>query len=176
MKSCVYASQISLEPTLLKFNLVQTKFIHIGQEYLFDVHGLNCSGIIRKLGDSIKLTGSYSGTWQKQCDKCLELSKRTSKGGFDIVLVYREKSLLDDSNLNQEVSLNEVELDYYDNDRIELGPYFESQFILDSDAIFICSDHCLGLCAVCGNNKNTNQCNCEDAIANKPFAVLKSLT
>ncbi len=39
----------------------------------------------------------------------------------------------------------------------------------------LCRENCLGLCPICGENKNINPCNCKAKDGPSPFSVLKDL-
>ena len=40
---------------------------------------------------------------------------------------------------------------------------------------FLCSEDCKGLCPVCGTNLNKGECNCDTAVCDPRFAILRNL-
>ena len=75
-----------------------------------------------------------------------------------------------------EVKGTDIEKEVYQEGRIDLSNSLRDQILLDVPLIILCGEDCKGICLVCGNDLNLNQCNCQDDTKIDPrFAVLKNL-
>lgn len=60
-------------------------------------------------------------------------------------------------------------------DRLDLAEMLREQIILATPMQSLCRENCLGLCPVCGQDRNERQCGCSEEPQDSPFAVLKKL-
>ena len=77
-----------------------------------------------------------------------------------------------------EVELKEtdIEKEVYHEGRINLRGPVRDQVLLDLPLIRLCHKGCKGICPVCGNDFNANQCECQNEKEVDPrLAVLKKL-
>ena len=75
-----------------------------------------------------------------------------------------------------EVKDSDVEKEVYQDGRIDLSNSLRDQILLDVPLIILCREDCKGICLVCGNDLNLNQCKCQDDTnIDSRFAVLKIL-
>jgi uncharacterized protein len=58
---------------------------------------------------------------------------------------------------------------------VDLQDVLRQQLYLSLPEKFLCRDHCKGLCATCGVDRNTVGCGCENGRSRSPFAVLAAL-
>jgi uncharacterized protein len=58
---------------------------------------------------------------------------------------------------------------------IDLGERLLEEVILTIPIQPLCRDTCLGLCPLCGENRNINPCSCKTKEKTSPFSVLKNL-
>ena len=66
------------------------------------------------------------------------------------------------------------ELFLLDGNEIDLDEILVTNFVLDMDSKFLCSENCLGLCEKCGKNLNLGPCGCRKNVDPR-FAVLEQL-
>ena len=57
---------------------------------------------------------------------------------------------------------------------IDMWPAIESALRLSAPIMPLCNENCLGICPVCGVNKNNQECTCaeKEDFSDSPFAVL----
>jgi uncharacterized protein len=61
----------------------------------------------------------------------------------------------------------------YDGERLEMAEMLREQVILSSPMQPLCRQDCLGLCPVCGQNRNQRLCSCSEPQDANPFAALR---
>lgn len=72
--------------------------------------------------------------------------------------------------------LDDVDVTEHDGEGVDLGAIIREQLILAVPMSPHCRDNCLGLCAVCGQNKNERDCGHKPPALEDPrFAALKNL-
>ena len=69
----------------------------------------------------------------------------------------------------------DVNTAFYRDEQIDLGQLMHEQFQLALPMKPLCRKDCLGLCAVCGGNRNTTTCQCTNTWEDPRLAGLKSL-
>lgn len=59
---------------------------------------------------------------------------------------------------------------------IDLAPAVQEALLLELPIRFLCREDCKGLCPVCGKNRNTDQCTCQEGVTKpNPFSALSNL-
>ncbi|HEX6835156.1 MAG TPA: DUF177 domain-containing protein [Polyangia bacterium] len=72
--------------------------------------------------------------------------------------------------------LDDVDVAQHDGESVDLAPIVREQIILAVPMSPHCRDNCLGLCPVCGQNKNERDCGHKPPALEDPrFAALKNL-
>lgn len=126
-----------------------------------------------RMGRQVAIKGSVQLRLAAFCTRCLEPVNLSLKGDFFYTMnpeISRE-----DGGQEIELSANDLEVGFYDNDRIELEPIVTEQVFLQLPIRTICGEGCRGLCPACGNNLNRNACEHTVTMkAESPFAVLKN--
>ena len=59
-----------------------------------------------------------------------------------------------------ELGADDLDLDFYDNDELNLGALVETETTLALPMKPLCRPECRGLCSVCGANRNVTACAC----------------
>jgi len=72
-----------------------------------------------------------------------------------------------------EVPPDELEVGFYSGVGIALAEVVAEQVILSLPMKMVCRTDCLGLCPVCGADRNHENCKCPPPEAGSPFAALK---
>lgn len=49
------------------------------------------------------------------------------------------------------------------------------ELLMDVSMSYLCSEDCLGICPICGKNRNTTQCDCKETEHNSQFLKLREL-
>jgi uncharacterized protein len=120
----------------------------------------------------IRVVGSFSGTFELACSRCLEAVK--AKVGEDFDLLYRP---LKAGKQGEEVSINEAETEigFYKGDGLELEDVIKEQVLLALPVKPLCQEACKGLCPQCGQNLNTGTCRCETKMQDPRWSALEGL-
>ena len=139
---------------------------------------LSLSVEIDKTGTGLRVTGVLTGTFLRQCVRCLaeyddavSLPFAVEYRPADVPARGRHKS---PGAQARDLPEGEDEVYPYDGDRLELAGMLREQIILAAPMQPRCHEECLGLCPVCGQNLNERQCGCPAAGQESPFAVLKT--
>jgi uncharacterized protein len=133
---------------------------------------LHVSIKVTRVGDKFLLDGKMSGGIMVRCDRCLDSFHRHLESGFHVSL----------ASLGQEKDRAEVELldedmevDFIHGETIDLDEIIKEQVYLSLPMKSICKEGCLGLCPICGANRNVDRCQCDQQYMNPAFEKLKNL-
>jgi len=139
----------------------------------FGSEGLFCKGELLCKGKDVTVEGTYEVTCSTPCDRCSEEVLRVLSGDVKIRLqpLEEKNALKGDLELN----VNDIDTEFYTNNKINLDLIFEDQFLLDYPLVNVCKKDCKGLCPQCGVNLNHSSCKCLLSDKDNPFAILKKL-
>jgi uncharacterized protein len=71
-----------------------------------------------------------------------------------------------------ELGADDLDLDFYDNDQLDLATLVETEATLGLPMKPLCRADCRGLCPVCGSNRNVAPCTCEPRPPDPRLGVL----
>ena len=130
------------------------------------------SGEIRQKGQGLRVTGKVSGRVRIECDRCLKAVEVGVDSKFDVEYVTAE-----DYQARQEAELTEADLDLsiFDGESLEVDELVKEELLLAVPDHVVCSADCKGMCAVCGADKNSVDCDCETGQVDPRWAGLKNL-
>ena len=116
----------------------------------------------------IRVKGHIAVRMEADCDRCLEPAQYPIDSDFELYYRpveegYGEEKVLDEG---------EAEMGFYDGDGIELNDVLREYVILALPMQRVCSENCLGICPVCGQNRNHNQCACQKSAVDDRWAAL----
>ncbi len=130
--------------------------------------GVRLRGRLSKSGEDYLLQGRLGGTLEAPCARCLEPARLTVEALVAVTFVPAD----DDEDLGDDADVigfagNEIDLSYEVRDELLLALPLKP----------LCQEDCRGLCAVCGGNRNTTLCECEENArqAQARFAALGNL-
>jgi DUF177 domain-containing protein len=122
------------------------------------------------VGTEIRIRGHLGTHLEASCARCLGVVKLPIERDFD--LFYRPlKSIAREEEI--EIKTDELDVGFYSGNGIELGDVVMEQVILSVPMKLVCKVECLGLCPICGANRNVEQCHCSLPRGESPFASLK---
>lgn len=122
------------------------------------------------VGPEIRIRGHLGTRVEAFCDRCLGQVEIPVDRDFD--LFYRPlKTIAREEEV--EVPDDELEVGFYSGDGIQLADVVTEQVILAMPMKVICRPECLGLCPVCGADRNREACDCAAPEMPSPFASLK---
>ena len=130
------------------------------------------SGNLREKGRRVHVAGRVTGRVQLECDRCLKLVELSIDSPFKLEYVTAE-----DYREQQAVELTEEDLDLtvFDGQAIDIDELVKEELLLAVPDHVLCTESCKGMCAVCGVNKNSNDCKCETRQVDPRWAGLEGL-
>ncbi|MBM4301338.1 MAG: DUF177 domain-containing protein [Deltaproteobacteria bacterium] len=127
---------------------------------------------LSKHGHDLLVRGSLSGQMELACSRCLESFAAPAAIDFDLLLAPRPPTAPAEDG---ELSLTDLDLDYYTGEIVDLESLLREQIILMMPLKPLCNETCNGLCPQCGANLNFATCVCKTDDVNSPFAQLAKL-
>jgi len=126
-----------------------------------------------RTGQNILATGLLETTLEKDCGRCLT----TFRTPVSIDLEEEFYPKLDIvTGLSLPKSFDADEANYIDEQHIlDLHEVVRQELLLKSDETIYCRPDCKGLCPQCGQDRNTEPCNCQDEQIDWRWAGLKAL-
>jgi DUF177 domain-containing protein len=121
-------------------------------------------------GLDVFVTGEVRAAVSQACGRCLEPSPSEVTATLDVRLVPRP-STAD----NVELAADDLDVDFYDKDVIDIGALIDAETTLALPMKPLCREGCLGLCRVCGGNRNVVKCECPERPPDPRLAALKDL-
>jgi len=125
---------------------------------------------IDKVGKEVIIKGFYDTSIELVCSRCLNTFKKESS--HDIFITFRPLSELKGDEV-YELHDEELEVDFYSGDEIDLDSLIEEEIILSIPMKPLCHEDCKGLCPRCGSDMNITSCGCSSFIIDERFEVLK---
>ena len=122
---------------------------------------------VTNAGESIMLKGRLSVKARMQCDRCLEDFITQLKAPLE-----EEYYLLSEE---EESSPSDYDKATYKNNTIDITPLVEEAILLSIPMRPLCKEDCQGLCAHCGQNLNTESCDCDKEVVDIRLEALKKL-
>jgi uncharacterized protein len=146
-----------------------------------------CAEMHKIGGEVVSARGSIAGTFIRQCVRCLKDYDTYVSIPFSVE--YRRQEPRQEPphppqgtsrEHDAEEALDQAgasEDDVYDftGDHVELAAMLREHVILSTPMQPLCDADCLGLCPVCGQDRNERVCGCSEQIEESPFAPLRQL-
>ncbi len=136
--------------------------------------GVQVRGRFTKVAEQVYFQGSIRGTLAVPCSRCLDIIH--SDFATDMRIVYLPPSTR--LHLEGEEGVeSEDELDLYTHDGVtlDLRPPVHDYVLLAFPIQPLCRPDCVGLCQVCGGNRNEVPCACQTDAGDPRFALLNQL-
>jgi len=122
------------------------------------------------------VNGTVEATTELECSWCLKrfsFSIKEAAMDFELVPEGPRKQAAE-----HELGRAELDTEFYRGGEIEPKEFIREQLLLGIPMVPVHSEHCKGLCPVCGADRNETTCGCRiEAIegGTSPFAVLKKI-
>jgi uncharacterized protein len=133
-------------------------------------------GELIKTGQGILFRGRIRGKIRLQCSRCLDSFHKTlaEPVGLEWRLISTPLKSSDQEN-EAGLKIEDLETGLLQEGVLDLSENILEEVILSIPIQPLCRESCLGLCPVCGEDRNTNPCDCKSKEENGPFSVLKNL-
>ena len=109
----------------------------------------------QSLGE-IRVAGTLNVNVSSACDRCLEATSLPIQSAFDLVYVPAPEEGAGEA----EVDERGIEVGYYEGPGLVLNDILREVVLLALPMQFVCQENCKGICPVCGQNRNTQDCDC----------------
>ena len=120
----------------------------------------------------IRLKGHFAGKFQVPCARCVEPVLLPIAADFD--LIFRPAAA-DAEATERSITAQETEIGYYQEDSLSLEDVLREQVLLSLPVRTLCKPDCKGLCPRCGENRNSQTCNCEVGPSDPRWEALAGL-
>lgn len=122
-------------------------------------------------GDVVVVHGWLEARVPQTCSRCLESYDLAVTPTIDARFVPRGAARREERELGAE----DLDTDTYDHDLLDLAGLVESETTLALPMKALCRPDCLGLCPVCGGNRNVTPCVCDDSTPDARWTPLRGL-
>jgi len=119
--------------------------------------------------EGILLRGVLQGTILATCHRCAEAAKLDILQDFDTFEAYEDVDTLE----GEEVYLRSTDRGW----TLNIGALLREELLLALPEKILCASNCLGLCPLCGKNRNEESCQCSSSDSQPPLArALRGIT
>jgi uncharacterized protein len=132
-------------------------------------------GELTRTGQGILFRGRIKGKIRLQCSRCLESFLKTVEEPVGLEWRLISSPLNSSDREEAGVQIEDLETGLIQDGVLDLAESILEEVILTVPIQPLCRESCLGLCPVCGENRNMNFCHCKLKEKNSPFSVLKNL-
>lgn len=133
-----------------------------GTEYFFE-KPLKVRGVIKNIGNALRMTLSVEGEYKTFCDRC----------GCDITKTVANETEEDITDGSAEF---DEEMFVLTRNILDISGAVETLLYTGLPMINLCSEDCKGLCPKCGINLNKSECNCDTTRYDPRFAIFRKLS
>ncbi len=119
------------------------------------------------VGGSVQFAADF------QCSRCLDPYPFANTSKFQLRFEPRPEAT--EENEEIEIAPNELDIEFYSERSVSLRQLAAEQIQLSIPMKPLCDDQCLGLCPVCGTNRNRESCNCETSVVDERWGALQDI-
>jgi uncharacterized protein len=144
----------------------------------------------------IQVKGQVRVRMQAECDRCLEPAGFPIDSSFELYYRPVSEGYLGVNANNavrrgrrpeaaiaaravrveeKAIDAGEAEMGFYEGDGLELNDVLREFVLLALPMQKLCNENCKGICPVCGQNRNQNECRCRIEAGDNRWAALKEL-
>ncbi len=152
----------------------QIDFADAGVRQSTPLHAQGTAELLANTDGEVRIQGRMKVAMEAECDRCLTgLATFPVDAPFD--LFYRPNSAVADL---EEIAIDpgEAEIGFYQGTGLELEDILREQILLLLPMQRVCSEGCLGICPLCGKNRNETVCDCTVAPADDRWSALRKLS
>jgi uncharacterized protein len=126
----------------------------------------------RDIVADIRLRGKFAGKFEVPCARCVEPVEIPLESDFD--LIFRP-AVADTEATERSITAPETEIGYYQRDSLLLEDVLREQVLLSLPVRTLCKPDCKGLCPRCGQNRNSQECSCDEGPSDPRWEALSGL-
>lgn len=131
-----------------------------------------------RMGAKVHLQGELRGKLALSCGRCLAGYAAPLRESFRLVLEPAGARTPQDPEGAEGLAAeglylcDDLEMGWFRGNRVRLDRFVAELLALGQPLQPLCSKDCVGLCAVCGGDRNARRCDCPAPQRPSPFAVL----
>jgi uncharacterized protein len=125
-----------------------------------------------KTAENVFMAGTFSGTIEARCVRCLKSFALPVSERLRLTLMP-SASVAAGNEGEKELEAEDLDLAYYEAERLDLGRVVSEHVLLLLDLYPHCRPDCKGLCPECGTDMNEAACSCADNRVDSRFAALQ---
>jgi uncharacterized protein len=144
-------------------------FLPEAEPFDFVLHRIDVVYTVRRMKETVFIEGSAATVVEAPCCRCLEMADLPVRASFR----YTFCPPPDQPQEEWELSTEDLELAYYEEDTIDLDRLIFEQIMLQLPIKPLCRETCKGLCPHCGANLNAASCDCRTETCDERLAALK---
>jgi uncharacterized protein len=144
-------------------------FLPEAEPFDFTLRRIDVVCKVTRIKETVYIEGSVTASAEAPCCRCLEMARLPIGSSFK----YTFAPLPAEPQEELELSADDLELAYYEEDTIDLDRVIFEQIMLQMPIKPLCRETCKGLCPRCGLNLNLAGCHCEPETFNERLAVLE---
>ncbi|MBN2644739.1 MAG: DUF177 domain-containing protein [Desulfuromonadaceae bacterium] len=137
------------------------------------VSPVTCEVMVEKLAAMIDVSGDIAVQVELPCSRCLVGCVVPLQIHFFQSYVEELPAVESDDGAEVELSAEEMGLELFDGEAIDLLEEIQQQIILALPRYPLCDEGCKGLCPHCGVDLNKEHCSCEQKKVSFSFGALK---
>ena len=144
-------------------------FLTEAEPFAFTLRRIDVVCSVRRIKETVFIEGSVTASAEAPCCRCLETARMPLRSSFK----YTFSPAPVEPQEEVELSAEDLELAYYEEDTIDLDRVIFEQIMLQMPIKPLCTETCKGLCPHCGIDLNLASCHCEAETFDERLAVLK---
>ncbi len=121
---------------------------------------------------TIRVRGALSTKVERACDRCIDPCSREIDDRFELYF-YPEGAI--EEGGEHSIGDEETEVGFYEPSGLGLAQVMRDQLNASLPMRWLCKAECPGMCPVCGTNRNTAQCDCENEFEDPRWDALRRL-
>jgi uncharacterized protein len=137
----------------------------------FALDRIDVSATLKRIRQTLYLEGNLRTEVEMDCSRCLEVARLPISAPFKYILTPAQAEHPEE----QELSAEDMDFVYYQDDLIDLDPLIIEQILLQIPMKVLCREDCRGLCPHCGINLNQHSCQCHAERIDSRLTDLKKL-
>ena len=130
------------------------------------------TGRIQRSGARLTFEGQVDAELRVECDRCLKPVEVPVASIFEVDYVTADVYHAEQA---AEILEEDLSLSVFDGEVIDIDEIVREQLLLALPFQILCQENCKGLCALCGTDRNLNDCKCQQTEIDPRWAALKEI-
>jgi uncharacterized protein len=135
------------------------------------LHAAGIAELVSNALGEIRIRGNLTVAMEAPCDRCLEPAPFTLSKAFDLAYVPTPEATGGERAIDESGS----DIGFYEGAGIELNDVLREVVLLALPMRWMCQDDCKGICPSCGQNRNQEDCDCNNKAADDRWSKLRSI-